>query len=81
MQVQHLRDGAQTVGGINIAAEFAVVVQAPPQFVIGTAFPIFVPIGRQLMAISTLHIDDFAQQTPLSHVQRVELKEVIAAVL
>ena len=33
------------------------------------------------MAVSPLHINHFAQQTPLSHVERVELKEIIAAVL
>ena len=28
-----------------------------------------------------MHIDELAQQTPLGHVERVEFKEIIAAVL
>ena len=81
VDVQHLGDGSKAMGGIYIPAELAVVVQTPSQLVVSTFLPVFVPIGRQLVAVCPLHVDNLAHQALLRHVQRIELKEIITAVL
>ncbi len=79
--IQHLGDGAQTMGGIYIAPEFLVEVQAPAQTVIGVLLPVHIPELGEVMTIGTLHIEHLAEHSVLRHIEAVELEEVITAVL
>lgn len=73
--IQHLGDGAQTMGGIYIAPEFLVEVQAPAQTVIGVLLPVHIPELGEVMAIGTLHIEHLAEHSVLRHIEAVELEK------
>ena len=81
VDVEHLSDGAEAVSGIDVATELLVIVQAPAQLVLVVLLPVVVPELRQFVAIGTLCVDDLTEETLLCHVERVQLEEVVAAVL
>ena len=73
MDVQHLGDRAEAVGGIVVPAMVDVVVDPP-----GLAV---VPVIGKEVNISTFHVIDLAEQPLLGHVQGRHLEEIVAAVL
>ena len=79
MQIKQLCDRSEAMCGVNITAIFHVIIQSPTEF--GCAsFPIFVPIGCQVVAIGPHGIDDFAEKSLLCHAERIHFEEVITAV-
>ena len=74
VDVEHLAHGADTVGRIHISADFLVVVEPP-------VVPILVPERIEVVAVSAFHMDNFAEEPALGHLERRHLKEVVDAVL
>ena len=81
VNVEHLSHRAESVRGIDVATEFLVVVESPAEFVILACLPVIIPELREFVAIGTHRVDDFAEKPLLSHVERVEFEEIVAAIL
>ena len=73
VDVEILADRADAVGGIHVAVMVLVVGHPPVALV-------HVPIGLQVMAVRSLHMDDFTEHALLDHVQAGQLEEIVAAV-
>ena len=80
VDVERLGNGAETVGGIDVAAVFHVVAQAPAELVVLTVLPIVGPEVVEVVDVGALGAYDFAENAVLGHVERVHLEPVVAAV-
>ena len=83
VNVHHLSNRAEAVGGIHVATVLLVVLHAPAELlgVVSGVYPVLIPEGVQVVDVGTLGVDNLTKDTLLSHVEGVELKPVVAAVL
>ena len=84
MDVEHLGYRAETVGGIDVAAVFHVILHAPTQFFgVGSVGvrPVVAPEVVKVVDVGTFGAEHFAEHSMLGHVKGVELIPVVAAIL
>ena len=70
VNVQQLASRAQTVSGINIATELAVVIQTP-------VVPVIRPELFQIMYVRTFYVKHFTEKTFLNHIQSGQFEEIV----
>ncbi|CDF23021.1 uncharacterized protein BN736_00910 [Prevotella sp. CAG:617] len=81
VDVKSLSNGAKAVSCINVTTVFLVVAHTPSEFVVLTVLPVVRPEVVEVVDVSTLCAEHFAEYAVLSHVQGVHFKPVVAAVL
>ena len=74
MDVKSLADRTESMCGIEVAAIFLIELQPP-------VFPVSLPERIQIVVVGAFGMDDFTENTLLSHGESRELEEIVAAVL